>query len=140
MMLANLIKKFALFPIFLTIACAVAPAQQGRRTENVVLVTLDGARWQEVFTGLDDAILKSAFPRTADVKSLASDHAFGGNTPAERREKLMPFLWGTLVAKEGFIAGDRTASSSVTVTNRHWFSYPGYSEMLTGQAHDTEIK
>jgi len=52
----------------------------------------------------------------------------------------MPFLWQTLLVKHGFIAGDRTAGSLVTVTNRHRFSYPGYSELLTGQAHDDAIK
>lgn len=121
-------------------ACTPLPSAQGRRTERVVLVTLDGARWQEIFSGLDETILQSAFPRTPDVKTLPSLKAFGGATRAERRERLMPFLWGTLVTQQGFIAGDRTASSPVAVTNRHWFSYPGYSEILTGQAHDAEIK
>ncbi|MFD1469815.1 hypothetical protein ACFQ48_16420 [Hymenobacter caeli] len=29
-----------------------------RRTENVVLVTLDGMRWQEVFGGADSALFR----------------------------------------------------------------------------------
>ena len=28
----------------------------------------------------------------------------------------------------------------MSLTNKHWFSYPGYSEILLGQAHDDVIK
>ena len=135
------LRPFFVLPLFLaTAGCTVGSSAQARRTDHVVLVTLDGARWQDVFSGLDESILRSAFPRVADVKTLPSYQAFGGGTPVERREKLMPFLWGTLATQHGFIAGDRTASSPVAVANRHWFSYPGYSEILTGQPHDAEIK
>jgi hypothetical protein len=116
-----------------------ASAQPARRTENVVLVTLDGARWQEIFTGLDQTLLQASSPKGTDIKTLPVYTRFSGATPTERRERLMPFLWQTLAANLGFIAGDRGAGSSVSVTNQHWFSYPGYSEMLTGQAHDAEI-
>jgi hypothetical protein len=51
----------------------------------------------------------------------------------------MPFLWRTL-AREGVIAGDRSHRSLVSVTNGMRVSYPGYSEMLTGQAHDDVIR
>jgi hypothetical protein len=105
--------------------CAAAEGA-GRLTQNLVLVTLDGARWQEVFTGLDEGLLKAP-------------SRFSGVTPEERRSKLMPFLWSTLVSDHGFIAGNRSAGGRVSVTNRHWFSYPGYSEILTGQAHDDTI-
>jgi hypothetical protein len=131
--------------VFVAIATAIAvwPASgsaQPRRTENVVVVTLDGARWQEIFTGMDESLLQATSPRGADITRLPVYRQFSGATPVERREKLMPFLWRTLVADQGFIAGDRTAGSHVSVTNRLWFSYPGYSEILTGQAHDEAIK
>lgn len=114
---------------------------QTRRTENLVLVTLDGARWQEVFTGLDESLLRATSPKGVDITRLPVYQQFAGATPVERRERLMPFLWRTLTVEHGFIAGDRTsAGGEVSVTNKLWFSYPGYSEILTGQAHDETIR
>jgi hypothetical protein len=118
----------------------VTLSAQPRRSDNVVLVTLDGVRWREVFAGLDESLLRAIAPKNVDVTTLPAYRQFSGGTAAERRERLMPFLWRTLTVNHGFIAGDRTAGSQVSVTNRHWFSYPGYSEILTGQAHDDVIK
>ena len=42
--------------------------------------------------------------------------------------------------EHGSIAGNPALRSRVHVTNRHWFSYPGYSEILVGRAHDDVIK
>jgi hypothetical protein len=44
----------------------------------------------------------------------------------------MPWFWGTL-APSGMVLGNQVRGSKVTVRNPLWFSYPGYSEMLTGQ-------
>ena len=52
----------------------------------------------------------------------------------------MPFFWGTLMREHGSIAGNQALGSSVTLTNSHRFSYPGYSEILLGEAHDDTIK
>jgi hypothetical protein len=122
------------------LASHAAASAQAPRTENVVLVTLDGARWQDVFTGMDESLLKASRSAGTDIRALPEYQQFSGATPAERRERLMPFLWRTLLVDRGFIAGDRTAGSLVSVTNGHRFSYPGYSEILTGQAHDDVIK
>ena len=64
---------------------------------------------------------------------------YWAHTLEERRMKLMPFFWGILMKQHGSIAGNRKLGSKVKITNRHWFSYPGYSEILTGQAHDDVI-
>lgn len=53
-------------------------------------------------------------------------------TPEERREALMPRFWKTL-APMGVVLGNKAKGSRVTVRNEHWFSYPGYSEILTGR-------
>ena len=45
----------------------------------------------------------------------------------------MPFVWKTL-APAGIVLGNQAKGSKVTVRNDQWFSYPGYSEILTGQA------
>ncbi len=100
-----------------------------RRTENVVLVLIDGLRWQEVFTGADAALLNKESGGVADVEGLRG--RFWRETPEARREALMPFLWNT-VARQGILYGNRNLGSRMHVTNPHHFSYPGYSEMIMG--------
>ena len=41
--------------------------------------------------------------------------------------------------EHGSIAGNAQRESSVTLTNRHRFSYPGYAELLLGEAHDDVV-
>ena len=89
---------------------------------------------------MDESLLRSTLPKDANVQNSAVYKQFSGATATVRRERLMPFLWRTFAVDLGFVAGDRAADSAVSVTNRHWFSYPGYSEILTGQAHDDLIK
>lgn len=104
-------------------------AQQSN-DQRVIVITTDGFRWQEVFKGLDTAIVK--MKRFHHGDSLRLLEAYGGKTALERRAKLMPFLW-TTVAKQGQLHGNRDLGSLVNVSNPYWFSYPGYSELLTGQ-------
>lgn len=108
------------------------------RTENVILITLDGARTQEIFSGLDLEILKDKTGR-GKVEDSPLYKKYWAETPQERRLRLMPFFWGTLMKEHGSIAGNRALGSAVMTTNKMWFSYPGYSEILTGQAHDDVI-
>ena len=104
-------------------------AQQSK-DHRVVVITTDGFRWQEVFQGLDPEIVKMKRFHHGDSLRLVT--AYGAKTEEESRVKLMPFLW-TTVLKEGQIHGNRNAGSLVDVANPYWFSYPGYSEILTGQ-------
>ena len=106
--------------------------------DRVVLITLDGARTEEMFGGLDLEILKSTLKDGATLESDPTYKRFWASDAKERRRKLMPFFWGTLMAHHGSIAGNRALGSSVRLTNRHWFSYPGYSEILLGEAHDDD--
>ncbi len=121
--------------LFLILTC---PVSGQNITENVILITLDGARTQEVFGGLDIEILK-AKTKKGRVEDTELYKKYWADTPEQRREKLMPFFWGTLMKQHGSIAGNRSLGSSVMTTNKMWFSYPGYSEILTGQAHDDVI-
>ena len=107
------------------------------RTENVVLITLDGMRWQEVFGGADTALFRQSKHYYPDRKALLKD--FGQATAEQRRQVLMPFLWGT-VAQQGQLYGDRPAGSLVNVTNTMRFSYPGYNEILTGAPDDARVR
>jgi hypothetical protein len=105
-----------------------AEAAQRPPVSNVLLVTIDGLRWQEVFGGLSDA-LANAEQGVGD--GLQLQKRFGGPAPDERREKLMPFFW-TKIAREGQVFGDATRGSVARATNGVWVSYPGYNELLSG--------
>jgi hypothetical protein len=97
-------------------------------TENIVIVTLDGMRWQEIFKGVDSAIIVNK-TFTSDSEQVTKN--FWSNDINERRAKLFPFLWNT-VAQHGQLYGNRTKGSSVNNANTYWFSYPGYNEIFTG--------
>ncbi|MFO1031575.1 MAG: alkaline phosphatase family protein [Planctomycetota bacterium] len=110
----------------------VEPPGPVRATENVLLVTLDGLRWQDVFTGADNAMLNKDDGGVADLR--ATRQRFWRGEPEARRELLLPFLW-TTIAKDGQLFGDPSRGSKATVTNPHRFSYPGYAELLVGFAN-----
>lgn len=99
------------------------------RARNVFLITADGLRWEEVFRGVDEALISKEYGAVGDTNAFRAE--FWRATPEERREVLLPFLWGT-VAKRGQIWGNRAKNSRVDVSNGFNFSYPGYSEFLTG--------
>jgi hypothetical protein len=123
-------RRGALATILLCTLASAAGAQDPGRTANVILVTLDGLRWQEVFSGADPALVRD--PRfVRDTASLAAE--FWAEDAATRREKLLPFFWST-ISREGQLHGNRPLGSTADVTNPHRFSYPGYSELLVGYA------
>src|SRR3954467_7073411 len=107
----------------------VSPAFAGK-TRNVVLIVSDGLRWQEMFQGADPLLLDAKnggnWVSDAELKKR-----FWRESPQERRQLVMPFIWGT-VAKQGQIFGNRTLGSDAHVTNGMAFSYPGYNEMSVG--------
>lgn len=118
---------------FLLLLPAVITAQQKNKTENIIVITLDGMRWQEIFNGADQALLTSKkFTRD----SAETTKKFWSNETTERRKKLFPFLWST-IAKEGQIYGNRTFNNYVDVANQYRFSYPGYNEIFTGFPDDS---
>jgi len=118
------------------IAVGVAPPRQSVasrplvQARNVIVITLDGMRWQEVFEGAERPLMgkdEKAILESSSYKRFWRDGA------EDRRAALMPFLWSA-VARDGQIFGDPARKSLAHVTNGLWFSYPGYSEMLTGVA------
>jgi len=107
---------------------------QSKKTENVIVFTLDGMRWEEVFGGVDSAIIVNKhFTRD----SAAITMQFWSDDRNERRKKLFPFFWKTIV-QHGQLYGDRTAGSEVNNANPYKFSYPGYNEIFTGYP-DTSV-
>src|SRR5271168_3436916 len=99
------------------------------KNRAVVLIVLDGFRWQEVFDGPEHALMDAKHGGAQDEAQLRKD--FWRDTPEAGRETLMPFLW-TVVAKQGQIYGNQHKGSVAQVTNGFKFSYPGYNEMATG--------
>lgn len=120
-------KRFLLI-ILLAFSCISLQAQRGAKTESVILITLDGLRWQELFTGADPKLIAHSeyVNDTTQLKEL-----FWRSTPEARKKTLMPFFW-EVIARQGQLYGNRAEGSMVNLTNPHWFSYPGYNEILTG--------
>jgi Type I phosphodiesterase / nucleotide pyrophosphatase len=107
---------------------------QQKKTENLIIITLDGFRWQEVFSGADDSLINNP-EFSFDTAGLKNK--YWAATPDERRKKLLPFFWNT-IATQGQLHGNRNYGSKVNVKNRYWFSYPGYNEIFTGYP-DTSV-
>ncbi len=108
-------------------------AQMGT-AENLVVITLDGMRWQELFGGVDSALMNN---KTFTPDSREMQTAFWDDEVNERRNKLFPFIWNT-IQTQGQIYGNRWIGSNMDVANRYHFSYPGYNEIFTGYP-DTSI-
>ena len=96
---------------------------------HVIVVTIDGLRWQEFFGGAG----REYFKRSSNGSGGEPERRFWRDTPDERRSALMPFVWST-IAREGQIFGDASVASTSRLTNGLFFSYPGYSEMFAGHA------
>ncbi|HEX7846060.1 MAG TPA: hypothetical protein VF476_09705 [Chitinophagaceae bacterium] len=123
--------KRLIFVLFLFFP-ALLPAQ---KTENIIIITTDGLRWHEIFKGMDSAIANNKKFNEDDSTYLFEK--YWAATAEERRKKLFPFLWSTIVS-QGQLYGNRAYGNKVDNANPHWFSYPGYSELMTGHA-DTAI-
>jgi len=123
-------KKISLlFSLFL-----VVNSIRAQQAENIIIITTDGFRWQEVFKGMDSAIANNS--KFNQGESSYIFEKYWSNNENERRKKLMPFFWNTIV-NHGQIYGNRKRDNKVNNANPHWFSYPGYSEIMTGFADST---
>src|ERR1700683_2758893 len=85
----------------------------GAMTRKLFIITIDGFRWQEIFTGADPLLIGN----TEYVRDTASMRQLYWDATAEvRRRKLMPFLWST-VAEKGRLYGNRSWGNKVNVKN-----------------------
>jgi hypothetical protein len=113
-------------------ALACSAAGTAGKTRNVVLIVCDGLRWQEVFTGAEEALLNEkvggSWASEAELRKL-----YWTPDPKERRKLLLPFIWST-VATQGQLLGNALEGSRAHVANGLAFSYPGYNEMASGAA------
>jgi len=84
----------------------------------VIIVAIDGVRWQDVFLGVE--------PELAEDQGLDRDMRL----PPER---LIPNIHQRVIG-QGAAIGAPNCGAPMTVLNRDYVSLPGYLEMLTGQA------
>ena len=126
-----------LLTLILGFCLANCSHSQDLKTRNVILITYDGLRWQELFKGLDTTLLNDA-RFTPENESPDLTKNFWDDDKEVGRSKLLPFFWSTIKTK-GQLHGNRDLGSKVNVTNQYWFSYPGYNEILTGFADDKRI-
>ncbi|GLX76783.1 hypothetical protein tinsulaeT_01230 [Thalassotalea insulae] len=117
--------------ITLLLCAAALPSIANER--NLILVTIDGLRWQEVFNGKQQALIEDKILTkhvTPLIQTLTKQNS------EQAKHTLMPFIWDT-VAQQGTLIGDRNKGSKMSVSNNWHFSYPGYSEIFTGVANDS---
>jgi hypothetical protein len=114
--------------IFLLIFSTSAFAQL-HKTKNVIVISMDGYRWKELFGGADSALLFNKKYNSQD--SLWLMQKYWAKEATARREKLMPFVWQQ-IAKHGQLYGNRYLGNLVNVKNKYWFSEPGRSETFCG--------
>ena len=100
----------------------VKPAQ------NLIVITIDGFRWQELFNGADEELIGNE-KYTADTETMKT--LYWSADKDQRRRQLMPFFW-SVIAKKGQVYGNRDYRNKVNVANLYAFSYPGYNEIFTG--------
>ncbi len=124
-------KIISLILLFLLSAIGVQ-AQSSKNDNKVILISLDGLRWQELFGGADSVVVNDEHS-VDDIEHLK--RLVWKDTKKERRETLFPFIWST-VSTQGVLAGNRWENSNVNLTNKGVFSFPGYNEILTGFADD----
>mgnify|MGYP003670356296 CR=1 FL=1 len=130
-------KRLCVFIIFYEILIGVGLSAQSKeiplKTENIILITLDGMRWQEVFQGIDKRFFDQEQYLAYHYTHEDFKKEFWRETAEERREVLFPFLWN-VVSKQGQLYGNRDKGSNADIINEFHFSYPGYNEILSGIA------
>ncbi len=121
--------KRLLFSAAIFLSASQLAAQLTPNDQNMVIILIDGYRWQEFFRGAEMDLLKN--PKYNSMDSLKRIQAFWSDDLNARREKLMPFTWN-FIAKNGQLYGNRDLGNFVNVQNPYWFSYPGRAEIMSG--------
>ncbi len=128
-MISHYLIRYLLLLVLLS--SGLPSASFGQDIENVLLITMDGLRWQELFYGAEKRLIDK---ESGKVKNLESTrNKYWHEDPKQRRELLMPHFWKRF-GQEGQIFGSPDHQSKVTVSNTQLFSYPGYNELLCGFA------
>jgi hypothetical protein len=101
-----------------SLGAAAAPAHPGSGVaRNVILVTIDGTRWQEIFGGVEAARARSAGLRDCDIVGA---------------EELLPNLRRWFV--DGGVVVGGSPEAPMLASGPSFVSLPGYQEIFTGRA------
>jgi hypothetical protein len=120
--------KSALFSSVLLLFFITCNSQAIPRVENIFIITVDGFRWQEIFTGADSLLIN----RTEFVQDTSiTKQLYWNDDVSARRKMLMPFFWN-VIAKSGQLYGNRLLGNKSNAANLYKISYPGYNEIFTG--------
>src|SRR4051812_7088447 len=124
-------KGFVFCVVLILLSVSVSNTQKTVRPLNpenkLVIITLDGFRWEEVFNGADSALVHDA---SINSDTLLTQALYWDASPEVRRRKLMPFFW-SVISRQGELFGNRAYGNKVNISNPYALSYPGYSELLT---------
>src|SRR4051812_13374707 len=123
--------SFSLLTLTLILALPRNVSAEKLKTENVFLIMSDGLRWQEVFSGANEAYINAPSGGVKNTNELRAK--YWRNTEQERRATLLPFFWNQ-IATQGQLFGNTNKASVAQLTNGRKFSYPGYNEVITGAA------
>src|SRR6478672_7990912 len=66
------------------------------KSKNVFLIVTDGFRWQEVFSGAEEALLNKTNGGVRNAQALRKQ--FWRDTPEARRQALLPFFWSEIAS------------------------------------------
>jgi len=112
--------------LLLLIAYGLSVGVLHAEDRKVILVVLDGIRWQEIFRGADPKLASD--PLTTHFFETVNERFVAVPDPPSA---LTPFIH-QVIAKQGVLIGDRAVGCCSAVKNPYWFSYPGYNELFTG--------
>jgi hypothetical protein len=84
----------------------------------IVVVTLDGVRWHEVFQGVDER--------------LAAEHGLPPDAVVSARE-LLPNLYA-IIDSHGAALGAPGHGAAISASGPNFLSLPGYAELLSGRS------
>src|SRR5215210_8476634 len=130
-------RGFVFCMVLVTMSVSVSNTQKTIHSLNpenkLFIITLDGFRWEEVFRGADLSLINDAKFNTDTSLTRA---LYWEESVEERRKKLLPFFWN-VIGRQGELFGNRKFENKVNVANPYALSYPGYSELLTGEVDYT---
>ena len=114
-------KRFIFF-----LYCLITLSSHAQKTENLVIVTLDGLRWQEVFGGVDDMLMNdSLFNQDTD----GMKEKFWSPSAGKKGKNFFHF-YGKWWQTQGQLYGNRNYDNKMDNANPYWFSYPGLQRNL----------
>ena len=121
----------------LLLSCLFTLTTQAKKENDprLIIITFDGLRWQELFTGADSSLVGN---KTFVEKPEVLRSKYWRESQDERRKLLMPFTW-SYIKDNGFMVGNRNIGSQMQVANKKNYSYPGYSENFCGYPDDERV-